>query len=102
MALLKSTVVTGDLNVNNNVTFNGMEHKIIPATGTAAVTTSPYKPALWRLNLGVVTPAEGDMVTFVIPVAGHSNGVCLSLSNGSTDASYNTDGLSNYIIINIS
>jgi len=55
-------------------------------TGTAAQDkgsgVSPrYFPAKWTLNLGY-TPAEGDVVTFVVPVAGNSYGVFLSINNG--------------------
>jgi len=33
--------------------------------------------------LGISAPANGDMITIEIPIAGHSNGVFVSLDNGS-------------------
>lgn len=50
---------------------------------TAAVTTSPYKPALWKFNAGI-TPANGNIVVIQAPGGGHSYGEFLSLDNGTT------------------
>lgn len=57
---------------------------IITGSGTTAVTSGTKMPALWRFNLGIASPSEGDVVTIKIPVAGHSNGVFVSLDNGTT------------------
>ena len=72
-------------------TFNGSILKlsnymnsILTGAGTAAVTSGTKMPALWRFNLGIASPTEGDIVTIKIPVAGHGNGVFVSLDNGTT------------------
>lgn len=69
----------------NVLSVNEVSGKIISikqtGTGTAAVTTSPYKPAIWTIN-GGITAADGMMISIVVPVAGHSNGVFLSVNNG--------------------
>ena len=57
---------------------------IITGSGTTAVTSGTKMPALWRFNLGIASPSEGDIVTIKIPVAGHGNGVFVSLDNGTT------------------
>ena len=50
-------------------------------TKTAAVTTSPYKPELWKFDAGIV-PQDGDIIMIKSPGAGHDYGVFLSLDNG--------------------
>lgn len=68
-------------------------HPTITGSGVAGVTYSSNPvtngvPALWKLNLSIDTPADGDVVTFKVPSAGHASGVYLSLNNGTTTASY--------------
>lgn len=65
-------------------------------TGTAAQDkgsgVSPrYFPAKWTFNLGY-SPAEGDIVTITIPVAGHTNGVFVSIDNGTSYHPANASG----------
>ena len=60
-------------------------NEILTGTGTAATSSgSTYYPAKWAFNIGVATPADGDMITIKIPCAGHDNGVFVSLDNGTT------------------
>lgn len=59
-------------------------NNIITGSGTAAVTDGTKMPALWKFNLGIASPTEGDMITIKVPVAGHGNGVFVSLDNGTT------------------
>jgi hypothetical protein len=68
-------------------------NKMITGTGTAAVAyvaasgdtpATNGKPALWKFNLGIATPTDGMTITITIPIAGHSNGVFVSLDNGTT------------------
>ena len=40
-----------------------------------------YFPAKWKFNLGK-QPQDGDIITIRIPCAGHTNGVYISLDNG--------------------
>ena len=69
----------------NVLSVNEVSGKIISikqtGTGTKAVTTSPYKPAIWTIN-GGITAADGMMISIVVPVEGHNNGVFLSVNNG--------------------
>jgi len=96
LAQLKDTVIQGSLNVTNSITANdlyttGLRHHVLVGTGTQAVahvaatdTAAEVlgKPALWKYDLGIATPQNGDMITILIPVAGHNNGVFVSLDNG--------------------
>lgn len=59
---------------------------LITGSGTAASDkgsgVSPrYFPAKWTFNTGVA-PADGDVITIKIPVAGHDYGVFVSINNG--------------------
>lgn len=55
----------------------------ITGTYTAAVTSSPYKPAKWTFNTGSA-PSDGDIFTIKTPGAGHDYGVFISVDNGAT------------------
>ena len=59
---------------------------LLTGTGEAAqdkgAGVSPrYFPAKWKFNLGK-QPQDGDIITIRIPCAGHTNGVYISLDNG--------------------
>ena len=54
----------------------------VAANGDTPATTG--KPALWRFNLGIATPANGTTITVTVPVAGHTYGVWVSTDNGTT------------------
>jgi len=73
-----------------------INNSVITGTGTAAqdkgAGVSPrYFPAKWSFNTGF-TPAEGDIITITIPVAGHPWGDWMSIDNGSTWHPVNQQG----------
>lgn len=76
--------VNGTSYFNNTLTATNFTHQTLTASGyTAAVATSgqTYFPATWKLNLGRA-PVDGDIVTMIVPNAGHDNGVYLSTQDG--------------------
>lgn len=82
-------VPSGNLKVTGGKTYNRVLADMLTGTGTAAQDkgsgVSPrYFPAKWTFNIGIATPADGDIVTIKIPVAGHDFGTFLSLDNGTT------------------
>ena len=77
-------------------------NSMVTGTGTAASTASAtpkYKPAKWTFNLGA-NPADGDIITIKIPVAGSDYGVYVSTDNGTTykpvATTYGTDRLTTH------
>ena len=90
MAILKSSVVTGDLRVTDTAAADRMEmavcHPLVTGTGTAGSAGSAsaaYVPSLWVFDLDM-TPEEGDVLTVKVPVAGTSSGVWMSVDGGTT------------------
>ena len=76
--------VNGTSYFNNTLTATNFTHQTLTASGyTAAVATdgANYFPATWKLNLGRA-PVDGDIVTMIVPNAGHGNGVFLSTQDG--------------------
>ena len=73
----------GSLHLGGTLTSSKINSLITGGTQTAAVTTSPYKPALWNFDAGI-TPTNGDVVFIQAPGGGHSYGEYLSLDNGTT------------------
>ena len=53
------------------------------AGSTSADTTPVCTPALWTYNTGQ-SLEDGDVICIKIPIAGHANGVALSVDNGTT------------------
>ena len=70
-----------DAHINNLYLYKKVNPALTNGVGTAQVTSSPYKPVLWKFDQGI-TPTDGDIVTIKTPIAGHGNGVFLSLDNG--------------------
>lgn len=76
--------VNGTSYFNNTLTATNFTHQTLTASGyTAAVATTgeTFFPATWKLNLGRA-PVDGDIVTMIVPSAGHDNGVYLSTQDG--------------------
>lgn len=86
MAQLKDSLLMGDLRVTDNIYTSKLiatMQRPTTGTGVAAVTSSPYKPAIWTFNcVEPGTLQTGDMFFIIVPVAGHSNGVFISVDNG--------------------
>ena len=74
---------TSALTASKKITTLALNN-IVTGTGTVGSTasTSSYTPSLWKFNKGIATPSDGDTFTIKIPVAGHNNGVYISLNNG--------------------
>ena len=77
----------GQVTVGDRLVTKGQKN-FITGSGTAGSDkgsgVSPrYFPALWTFNLGH-TPVEGEQITIKTPVAGHDNGVFVSIDNGTT------------------
>ena len=78
------------LNNDGGVVFLGKEYyNTITGTGTAAQDkgegVSPrYFPAKWTFNIPGGALTNGYRIQIIIPVAGHSYGVYLSIDNGTT------------------
>ena len=71
---------------------------LLKGTGEAAQDkgegVSPrYFPAKWKFNLGK-QPQDGDIITIRIPCAGHTNGVYISLDNGTNYKPVSVNGTS--------
>ena len=70
---------------NGKLTTNQAINQIITGSGTAGANNgsgdTKYTPALWTFNTGAVAN-DGDIYTIKIPVAGHANGVYMSVDNG--------------------
>lgn len=62
--------------------LNGIHSNFIGGSVTAAVTTSPYKPNLWKFNAGL-TATDGMVISITTPNGGHDYGTFLSMNNGS-------------------
>lgn len=97
-ANIGAVALTGDT-MTGNLTLKKFLHPTITGTGTAAVaynasTSTNGKPALWKFNLSTATPAEGDIITITVPVAGHGNGVFVSTDNGTTYKPVSVSGTS--------
>lgn len=84
--------VTSDgitVNYNDNDLYVTSDDKaplnqLLEGTYTNATITSPYKPVLWTYNADV-TEQDGDIIIIKIPeCGGHSNGIFLSINNGTT------------------
>ena len=78
---------------NKTIDSKFLWNTVVTGTGTAGVTyvaasgdtaATPGKPALWKFNCGIATPANGTTLLFEIPVAGHDSGVFISTDNGTT------------------
>lgn len=69
--------------INSGLFYRGT---ILKGTGTAAAGngTNGYTGALWKFNLGIATPNDGDKITIRVPVASHDYGTYISLDNGTT------------------
>lgn len=103
------TVPNGNLKVTGGKTYNRVLADMLTGTGTAAQDkgsgVSPrYFPAKWTFNIGIATPADGDIVTIKIPVVGHDFGTFLSLDNGTTykpiSVDYGTGRLTTHYAVN--
>lgn len=109
MAILKDTVVSGNLRVTDDVLSNNVEARkvntLITGAGTAGQAGSAsvaYIPSLWRFDLNM-TPKAGDKITIKIPVAGNTSGVWVSVNNGTTYypvATNNTGRLTTHYPVN--
>lgn len=69
--------------INSGLFYRGT---VLTGTGTAAAGngTNGYTGALWKFNLGIATPNDGDKITIRVPVASHDYGTYVSLDNGTT------------------
>ena len=78
------------LNYDGGVVYSGKEyHNTITGSGTAAQdkgegVTNRYVPAKWTFNIPGGTLTDGHRIQIIIPVAGHSYGVYLSIDNGTS------------------
>lgn len=78
------------LNNDGGVVFLGKEYyNTITGSGTAAQdkgegVTNRYVPAKWTFNIPGGALTTGYRIQIIIPVAGHSYGVYLSIDNGTT------------------
>lgn len=89
MAQLKDSVVTGNLRVTNKILTDSLQTiqtKAAALTGTGTVGStdgSTYYPSKWTFDTGVALQ-DNNIITIIVPVAGHSNGVYISVDNGTT------------------
>lgn len=70
----------------HNLKITGYENKFLTGTGTAHQadsTNNQYRAVSWTFNTDIAL-AEGNEITIKTPIAGHSNGVYLSVDNGAT------------------
>ena len=90
MAQLKDSVIAGNLRVTDDILADTLQSTrfkgMIEGTGVAAQDkgsgVSPrYFPAQWTFNTGF-TATDGDIFVIKLPTAGHSNGVFMSVDNG--------------------
>ena len=86
-----ATILDGSGNTSfpGKLTVSKAINELLTGSGTTAQDkgsgVSPrYFPALWKMNVGIATPSDGDTVTIKIPCAGHDFGTFLSLDNGTT------------------
>ena len=70
--------------INSGVFQRGSIFTAASSAAAGGNATNGYTGARWVFNLGIATPADGDIITIKVPVASHDYGTYISTDNGTT------------------